>query len=552
MTNLKLTSLCKHIIQKQKVLEIKADPRRKFCEHLSWTYTSEYKEVCTLLDKSTSNCYGNYNLNLKPIGYIPTLCPQFPCKDFYYLKSGISQSPHNQIVHIQRPSDLSGTIINISLFDSNILGYVRISHNNQSYYNSNKCPSNMYGISYYWNKYNQKSCTILSQQQSKQTIQYSLSDTQFLQQHCRDNSNETFLGCIYTSHENCISALENPEYVDIIEPTKLRVSINIYIESMLKGSSKEQKKIDDIMSNANSEDDSEFTISSKINIAKFSIGFGDISNNFRICTDELFNLQQFIPGFNPATTIKFCLRATNWKTFMPKNGELYVKFIPYFTAIIRKESSMSSLGFSGGIEYKANTFISHLNLIQPTNWLNKPDKDTVIRKDLKWYKPLIIHKKNKYTKPTDFSMIALAIFLVIMGIYYLLMFRNYMNLRKEEKILEKCDEERKHQYEEQERLHKEWEKAVIEKDKEYIDKLYLNKFIIMKSNELLGDKGLRDRLSEIEDANKIRLSVINNDKIIKTKLEQYSDIPLSDDELNRLVNASVPSAPSSDISDDGI
>ena len=536
-------------------MEIKADPRRKFCEHLTWAYTSEYEEVCTLLDKSTSNCYGNYDLKLKPIGYIPTLCPQFPCKDFHYLKSGISQSPHNQIVHLQRPTDTSGTNINISSFDSNILGYIRTAHDNQSYHNSNQCPSNMYGISYYWNNRRQKSCTILSQQQSKQTIEYSLSDIQFLQQHCRDNTNETFLGCIYTSHESCISALENPEYVDIVEPTKLRVSINIYIESVLKGSkertlSQNQQTIDDIMANANSEDDTEFTISSKINIAEFSIGFGDISNNFRICTDELFNLQQFIPGLNPSTTLKFCLRATNWRTFMPKNGELYVKFLPYFTAIIRKESSMSSLGFSGGIEYKANPFISHLSLIQPTNWLNKPDKDAVVREDLKWYKPLIIHKRNEYTKPPDFSMIALAVFLVIMGIYYVLMFKNYINLRREEKILERHDEERMHEQEEQERLHKEWERAVIEKDKEYKGKMKLNEFIMRKSEELLGDKGLRDRLSEIEDANKIRLSV--NDEIRKTKLEQYSDIPLSDGELNRLVNASVPSVPSSDISDDGI
>ena len=53
-----------------------------------------------------------------------------------------------------------------------------------------------------------------------------------------------------------------------------------------------------------------------------------------------------------------------------------------------------------------------------------------------------------------------------MGIYYVLMFRNYINLWKEEKILERHDEERINEQEEQERLHKQWGKTVFEKDKE--------------------------------------------------------------------------------------
>eukprot|EP01084_Bolivina_argentea_P280735 480153_1 len=145
------------------------------------------------------------------------------------------------------------------------------------------------------------------------------------------------------------------------------------------------------MADANNENKNDFKISSKITIAQFAFSFAEMSSNFRICSDELFNMQSFIPGLSPQTTLKFCLRATNWKTFMPKNGELYVHFIPHFSATIRKMSSMSSLGFTGGIEYTANPFISFLNLQQPTDWLNKPDKNAITREDLKWFKPIKIH-----------------------------------------------------------------------------------------------------------------------------------------------------------------
>ena len=85
------------------------------------------------------------------------------------------------------------------------LGYTDI----QSHHNSSECPSNMYGILYYWNNHRQKSCT----------MDYSSSDTQFLYKHCGDKTNETFLSLVdIYSHENSIPALENSEYVDIVEP----------------------------------------------------------------------------------------------------------------------------------------------------------------------------------------------------------------------------------------------------------------------------------------------------------------------------------------------
>ena len=446
-----------------------------------------------------------------------------------------------------------------------MLGYIRTMKDNQSYPNSNDCPGNMYGISYYWDDNKKKSCTILSQQQSKQSISYTDADDKYLQQHCRDPATEQFLGCIYTSHENCIFALEKPEYVDITEPKKLRVSLSIYLEAAMgaeeKTVNRNDKHADDVMSNANNEDNTAFTVSTKINVAEFSFEFGEISNNFRICSDELFNLQQFLPFLSPETTLKFCLRATNWDTFMPANGELYVSFVPHFSATIRKTASMSSLGFSGGIEYTANPFIAHLNLIQPTNWMDQPDNNAVVREDLKWYEPIVIHSRSDYEEPPDFSIIALIIFLVIMVLYYLYMFKNYKTLKHEEEIMEKKEEERIAEQEQQERQHQEWEKGIMEKDKEY--KQHLNDFKTRKSSQLLGDEQLRQRISEIQEKNKI--SVVNGDEIRKSKLDEYSDIQISEGEMDELMNASVddvddkdvtddndsppPSAPNSDISD---
>merc|ERR1719334_3013034 len=70
------------------MLEIKADPRRRFCEKLAWGVDKvkisgeEQSWVCTLWDRASSNCFGNYDIKWKEIGFVPTMCPQFPCRDF--------------------------------------------------------------------------------------------------------------------------------------------------------------------------------------------------------------------------------------------------------------------------------------------------------------------------------------------------------------------------------------------------------------------------------------------------------------------------------------
>merc|ERR1719295_1455053 len=96
------------------MLTIKADPRRKFCEALAWAYDDIYQQYCTLWNKATVNCFGNNDIVLHPIGFVPTLCPQFPqdpkCRDFEALQSGYIIDPErrNQIVHTQVTPEMIG------------------------------------------------------------------------------------------------------------------------------------------------------------------------------------------------------------------------------------------------------------------------------------------------------------------------------------------------------------------------------------------------------------------------------------------------------------
>ena len=83
-----------------------------------------------------------------------------------------------------------------------------------SFTESSQCPENMNSISYYWLPHKQKSCTINSNDLMDQSDEI----RQYLQEHCRVDAIEEFMGCIFEKEVYCMDALENVEYIDVVEP----------------------------------------------------------------------------------------------------------------------------------------------------------------------------------------------------------------------------------------------------------------------------------------------------------------------------------------------
>jgi len=335
----------------------------------------------------------------------------------------------------------------------------------------------MFGIAYYWRSAVQKSCTVRSKQQNTIPVAEPTDET-FLDTHCRDGT-ESFIGCIYETQQLCKTAVGDPEFIGVVSPEKLRVSMSIYIE--IKGGDDESSKSKDdaalnTMNNAvngggNTEPEAGFGINMRISLAEFSFEFADVKDNVRLCSDELFNLASMIPGLSDDTTLKFCLRATKWKTFMPANGEIYASFTPKFSATVRKASSSSSIGFSGGIEYTADDWVAFVSLVKPTDWIDKPNEYAMTRQDLKWFKPITVRSRNEYEDPPNLTMIAIAIFVGLIGIVFTLKFKKYVGLRNAELSFEELTRQRKEDEEIEAERHRLWEQNVTEQEEQYQAKL---------------------------------------------------------------------------------
>ena len=198
-----------------------------------------------------------------------------------------------------------------------------------------------------------------------------------------------------------------------------------------------------------------FVLTSNLTLGQFTFVFKDIGKTFKICTDEMFDLTNFITFLDKDKTIKFCMRFTGLETYMPKNGQLYIKVIPHFSATIRHKSAKSMMGFSGGIEYKGKTFYGHVSLTDASDW-QKPSQTRVVRQDLKWFKPIEIQSKNKYEKPIDLTHYAL----IVAVLYYIYQFfqliKEYRTLRHAEIVQQQEKNELKRQEEEMKKEHEEW------------------------------------------------------------------------------------------------
>lgn len=133
--------------------------------------------------------------------------------------------------------------------------------------------------------------------------------------------------------------------------------------------------------------------------------------------------------------------------------------------MIRKRSSMSSLGFSGGVEFTPDAFVQHLSLDQPTNIL-LVDKSAVVRQDLKWYKPIVIHSRSEYKKPTNFTAIVFWTFLALMGGNFLLLGIKHRSMRAEERILQSRELRRKLKQEKIVEEHEKWKQNIIQQEQE--------------------------------------------------------------------------------------
>lgn len=157
------------------------------------------------------------------------------------------------------------------------------------------------------------------------------------------------------------------------EPTKLRVNLNIYAEIKAVATedgdavdmedpvepTKEEQQLDELSQRRRTGE--LFSLNIHLDLAEFAFSFGDLGKTFRICSDELFSLTEILP-VPDGTSMKFCIRITELQTYMPANGALWITFKPFFSVSIRKASSQGSLGFSGGIEFKADDFVAFLNL----------------------------------------------------------------------------------------------------------------------------------------------------------------------------------------------
>ena len=236
------------------------DPRRNWCEVLSWTYDYNTQDVCTMWDRAYFKCH-SYPTEDNPriwhkIGYIPSLCPQYPCNDWHSLHYGISDDPINMLTHYKLPSDGSGIKIKndellYSVFNSNStnLGYLKYRNSRESedrYVKSEECPNNMIGISYFYNILNEKSCTI--EQYYKKDIIDTSSESElkyenFKQENCRTGAETTnpdqFLGCLFKNEKDCINSLKNIDYLHIKPPTKIQITFQLFYELFLNSGGKE-------------------------------------------------------------------------------------------------------------------------------------------------------------------------------------------------------------------------------------------------------------------------------------------------------------------------
>ena len=422
--------------------EIMHDPRRNWCEQLTWMYDGVSNDICTMWGREYMTCHTPETENNPQLrvgmGYVPSICPQYTCDDWGELHYGISKNPTNMLTHYTLPDDYSGNQIkkmsNDTFYDRlTNLGYIRHSNSSRKkgvrvegsqqlqqrllndlarYQNSKECPTNMLGISYFWNDETQKSCTVLQHDKKtnenihrKQEILVKLTQVEerneeFINSRCKTQSTTQFLGCIYKTQQDCIHDLQNIEYTKIKAPTKLAITMSLFYELFLNVGGEEvdatdryqkyrsqeewiygknnetqqktrenQQRIEEESEKDYYEEDSGILTEIRINLLKVTIEIKQMARTYKICSDYLYDFADMIPFLPKDITIKFCLKFKDFRAFMPANEQIFIRFTPIFSVILRKKTTISSFGFSAGIEYESDPYSQLIGLYSDSDWM---------------------------------------------------------------------------------------------------------------------------------------------------------------------------------------
>ena len=195
------------------------------------------------------------------------------------------------------------------------------------------------------------------------------------------------------------------------------------------------------------------------------------------------------------------MRWAEFDTYMSENGKFWLKFTPYFSAAIKRRKLQSSFGFEGGIEYKADHFVSHIAFATQSNWL--PPWNFNARTDMTHVKAPLRFPRSKYPGKEAMNgwgnqntRIALYIWWGIVSTLFLKSFKDCIVYGRIERKMKKYQA----YLEEQERLqdeeHQAWLDSQAERREQY--ELEAQKLYELEHEEELKHKKYIDKMKNGE------------------------------------------------------
>ena len=124
--------------------------------------------------------------------------------------------------------------------------------------------------------------------------------------------------------------------------------------------------------------------------------------------------------------LKICIRLADVKTFMAENSAFWLNFRPYLSVSVKKQKIDAKFGYEGGIEYRGDPFISHINIQRPSSWLPPEPAIHVTKKHPRRTK--IPKKRSNYQGKDEKAthkrvMFVLKIFWSIMAIAFVMLIK---------------------------------------------------------------------------------------------------------------------------------